>query len=79
MVLGRELVHLALADIQQFGDIGDGEGRRPPFERIGQIHTRGRDGERQQEGESAIAMRQSKAAGRGSYHEMAAPPSAVIG
>jgi hypothetical protein len=37
-ILSGEFVNLAFGDIQQFSDIGDGEGVRPPIERVREIH-----------------------------------------
>lgn len=38
-IFGGEFVNLAFGYIQEFGNIGDGEGIRPPIERVGQIHS----------------------------------------
>jgi hypothetical protein len=38
-IFGGEFVNLAFGDIQQFGNIGDGEGVRPPVERVREIHS----------------------------------------
>jgi hypothetical protein len=37
-IFGGEFINLAFGDIQEFGYIGDGEGLRPPVERVGEIH-----------------------------------------
>ena len=38
-IFGSEFVNLAYGDIQQFGNIGDGEGVRPPIERVREINS----------------------------------------
>ena len=37
-IFGGEFVDLALGDIQQFGNVGDGESVSSPVERVGEIH-----------------------------------------